>query len=333
MRRFLLSTAALTLVAVLCSLAPAEGATIDKLKLSEGYTELNTLTSPVLVGAGVAPLAFEPFAETFDRSERMFERRSGVFRGGLKAKLGPGVALGEILADTLRTEAERLGFRTGPGGWKVGGTIRELVFDNDVPSTWAMGVMLFYGHMVVDLEITSPAGAETSLQMALHSYSVQGGMNGFKSARDALATHLIQSAHEILVRLNRSHFGAPPHPEVTAWLEELTTGAGDDEEPLIYRIGLSGSAAAVSGLLAEVQSEPDEGPRMHLIEALAHIGSEEAIPALARRYGEEDDDCRWATLKAMAYIGSEEALAVVREQGLNDAEAYYRKVAQRILGP
>ena len=86
-------------------------------------------------------------------------------------------------------------------------------------------------------------------------------------------------------------------------------------------------------LLAEVQSEPDEGPRMHLIEALAHIGREEAIPILAQRYGSEDDDCRWATLKAMAYIGSEEALAVVREQGLSDAEPYYRKVAQRILGP
>jgi hypothetical protein len=333
MRRFPLSTAAVALVIALCSLAPAEGRSIDKLKLSEGYTELNTLTSPVLVGAEVAPLEFQPFAEGFDRSERMFQRRSGAMRGGVKAKLGPGVVLGEILADSLGTEAERLGFRTGPGGWKVGGTIRELVFESDAPSTWAMGVLVFYGHMVVELEITSPDGKETSLPMALYSYSVQGGMNVFKSARDALATHSIQSAHEILVRLNRTHFGAPPHPEVAAWVEELTTGARKDAEPLIYRIGLSGSADAVNDLLAEVEREPDEGLRAHLIEALAHIASEESIPTLARRYGEEDDDCRWATLKAMAYIGSEEALAVVREQGLNDAETYYRKVAQRILGP
>lgn len=325
-----IGTLALALFAI--AAPPAHGRSIKKLELAEGYTEVNTLSAPVLDGSGVAPLAFSELDETFDRGEPMFRRRSGVMRGGLKAKLGPAVRPGALLAACLRTEASRMGLRVGEGGWRIGGTIRELRFDNDVPSVWAMGAMLFYGSMVVDLEITDPEGQRSTTTLRLHSYSVQGGMNGFKSARDAVATHLIESAQEIVARLNRSHLHAPPHPDVASWTTLLRGRNIEDQEALVHSVGLSGSPEAVPILLRLLSSETDEGRRSHVINALAAIGSPEAVPVLDQRYATEDDDCRWYSLKALDYIGTEEAREVIRRRGLIDPEAYYRAVAKRILG-
>lgn len=309
----------------------AEARAINKLKLSEGYTEVNTLEGPVLEGSGVGPIAFSEFAETFDRGERMFRRRSGFMRGGLKAKLGPAVRPGALLASCLESEAERMGLPVGEGGWRIGGTITELYFDNDLPSTWAMGVLLFYGSLTVDLEINSPEGQVSSTTLRLHHYSVQGGMNALKSARDALATLLIEGAQEIVVHLNRAHFHAPPHADVASKVDRLREAGLLDQEGLIHAVGLSGSADAVAALAELLRSEKDEGRRFHAINALANIASPDAIPVLGERYSTEDDDCRWATLKAMAYIGTDAALEVVRKEGLADREPYYRSVAEKIL--
>ena len=104
-----------------------------------------------------------------------------------------------------------------------------------------------------------------------------------------------------------------------------------DPENHLLRIGLSGYAPGVPLLLEILDQEKDESDRVHVINALANIGSSEAIDGLAGRYGQEDEDCRYFTLKAMSYIGSSEANEFVAKDGVHDKKLACRVLAQRAL--
>jgi len=318
------------LAIVLLFAIPADAKTIKKLEVSEGYVDENTLPGPVVDGTSVR-LSVGTFTESFDR-DGVFQRRSGFWRGGLKAKLGPEVEPGTILSDLLRTEAESMGFGVGDGGWKIEGDVRALYLDNDLPSTWAMGVLLFYGYLEADVRVTSPGGETASRTFGLHSYTVQGGMNGLKSARDALAMQLIEGAREILVKLNAEYFHAPPSTAIADYLATLREKGTRDRDTLLLAVGLSGSEEAAPVLLDLLSKTEDEGDRYNIVNALAELAPADVVGSLAARYDDEEDDPRWATLKAMAYIGTDEATAVVREKGLNDKEEYFQALSRRILG-
>ena len=94
------------------SVQPAQARTVDKLKVSEGYDDRNTITSPIFDGTDLPPLSIGEFTESFDREARMFQRRKGMMRGGLNSKLGPKVQPAEIFAELLRTEAGKMGCRS-----------------------------------------------------------------------------------------------------------------------------------------------------------------------------------------------------------------------------
>jgi hypothetical protein len=312
------------------SVQPAQARTVDKLKVSEGYDDRNTITSPIFDGTDLPPLSIGEFTESFDREARVFQRRKGLMRGGLNSKLGPKVQPAEIFAELLRTEADKMGLPVGDGGWVLSGNVRKILLENDVPSTWAMGVMLFYGTFELDLRLTSPDGEQTELSLTLYSYSVQGGLNGLKSARDAMSELLIEGAQETLSYLNRERFKAPPHASMADRIASLEQGK-DEDGNISHIAGLSGYTAAIPMMLERLAVDDTEFGRSRMINAMARLRSPEVIQVLQSRYGKEDDDCRWYTLKAMAYIGTDEALNVVREKGPGDEEEYFRQFANRIL--
>ena len=329
-RSWILITGLMVLTTWSVSVQPAQARTVDKLKISEGYNDSNTITSPIFDGAGLQSLSIGAFTESFDREARVFQRRKGLMRGGLNSKLGPKVQPAGIFAELLRTEAGKMGLPVGDGGWVLSGNVRKILLENDVPSAWGMGVMLFYGTFELDLQLTSPDGEKIELSLTLYSYSVQGGLNALKSARDAMSELLIEGAQETLSYLNRGHFKAPPHSAMAARMMSLKE-SGDEDGSISHAVGLSGYTAAIPALLERLPSDDTEFGRSRIINAMARLRSPDVIKVLQSRYGKEDDDCRWYTLKAMAYIGTDEALNVVREKGPGDEEEYFQQFANRIL--
>jgi HEAT repeat protein len=104
-----------------------------------------------------------------------------------------------------------------------------------------------------------------------------------------------------------------------------------DPENQLLRFGLSGNSPGVSLLLGILDQEKDESDRVHVINALANIGSSEAVDVLAERYGNEDEDCRYFTLKAMSYIGSSEAMEFVAREGVHDNKLACKVLAQKAM--
>jgi hypothetical protein len=133
-------------------------------------------------------------------------------------------------------------------------------------------------------------------------------------------------------RLNRDLFRAPPRPDIDDRIGLLRGSGVEGHSSDLHAVGLSGSAAAVEPLLTLLPKDADENRRSAIIDALARLGSPDAVPLLASRYNTEDEDCRWYTLKAMDYIGGPAALALVKERGIKDKDGGPRRLAQRIAG-
>jgi HEAT repeat protein len=145
----------------------------------------------------------------------------------------------------------------------------------------------------------------------------------------ALKKLIVLGSQQILARLNREVFKAPPLAAVEQKAGSLRKVTEQDTD--LHMVGLSGSGAAVAPLLALLEKEKDENGRTAIVFALADIGSAEVVPALAKRYATEDEDVRYATLLVMDAVGTDEALALVGTQGTKDKDMAVKRLAERIV--
>lgn len=141
---------------------------------------------------------------------------------------------------------------------------------------------------------------------------------------------LIDSAQEIVARLNRDFFQAPAHPGIKLRADVLSASALDDREAELRMVGRSGSREAVPVLLALLAREKGEGNRVYVLDTLANLGAADAVQPLAQRYAGEDEDCRFFIFKAWDYIGGEEAPSLIVRNGPKDEDKACRSLAARL---
>jgi hypothetical protein len=249
-------------------------------------------------------------------------------------KLAPSVNLASLFQEALRSETAAMGLTVtdaspAPNGWRVSGTLHEIV-EEIRPSGGGFGPLLFFGYVDVELVVAGSGGGEKTMRLQFYNMSqiYNAGYGVRDEAREALAQLLVESAQETIARLNRAVFHAPPHPSVAERVGQLQGDIEDQERELLL-IGLSGSTAAVPHLLELLESERDEGDRTDILNALANIGSPEALDVLSRRYRKEDEDCRFFTLKAMDYIDDPAAREFLETQGVKDKNLPCRVLAHR----
>jgi hypothetical protein len=328
MKRLALATA----VVLAACVAALSAATIQQIRLAEGYDDVNRIGSPVYENAGLA-VDINVTAD-YDRKPK-FVRRTG---GRLPATRGPeydlnaSVDLAALLTESLRSEAAAMGLSAAGGSgstWRVTGSISDIYLES---RQVYMGATLFYGYMELGLKIQSPSGESHTRRLRMHNYS--GGYNAGMGRRDEAegsAAHLlVEGAQEMLARLNREFFKAPPHRDMTAKLARLQTAGVKGNFNDLRMVGLSGLSTAATPLIALLAKEKEESGRAAIVDALAHLGSPEAVAALSTRYATEDEDVRWYTLKAMDAIGGEAAEQVVKTSGMNDEDAGPKRLAQRV---
>lgn len=310
---------------------------LEELHLADGRTEDNRMYSPVYDTADVGAVSFGEirYASGGDRFVvyRMTETLltpSPKYKTP-RYKLAPSIDMGALVGEALRSEAADMGFSEGTdgGGWKVSGEVHDLVVEIR-QSGGGFGPLLFYGYMEIELQVEDASGNSSSERMKTYnmSHHYNAGFGTQDEAREAMALFLIESAQDVVARLNRKIFKAPPHSRVADTLRRLQPNGDDMENPLRV-VGLSGSLEAVPKLLEMLEQEQDEGDRVEIINALAVIGSEDAFEALSRRYRGEDKDCRVFTLKAMDYLGTDEARAFIEKNGRHDGHLPCRVIARR----
>jgi hypothetical protein len=312
-------------VVVVCAAA------IQEIKLADGYDPNNRIVTPLYESPGVS---VELAVTGTVQPKTKFVRRTG---GRLPATRGPEydldakVNLGALLTEALRTEALAMGLnRAGSSErqWRVSGTIKDIFLES---RQIYMGATLFYGYLDLELAVTNPGGESRTVRMRVHNYS--GGYNAGFGRRDEAesgAAHLlVEGAQEILAQLNREFFKVRPNAGMSDKLTGLQAGPKEKLGDL-RMVGLSGLPAAVPSLLGWLAKEQDENLRSALVDALALLGSSDAVATLSARYATEDEDVRWYTLKAMDYIGGEEANRVINGSGMKDKDAAPKRLARRI---
>ena len=324
----------LILVGTFVCVAPALLAFSDikDLKLADGHDNVNKIAAP-LFDAGAIALNFSTDA-TFDRSAKIVRRMSSsMFTRGPEYTLDKGVDIAKLFNEALGSESVAMGFKAGTGadGWKMSSTIKDIYMESrQIP----YGPTLFYGYMDVAVQVTPPRGTAQSKRLRFHNYfgAYNAGLGRKDEASEALAHLLVESAQEMTARLNRESFHAPTHRDVAAHLKTIESGVTGHENDL-HLVGLSNSAGAVPVLIAAIPKDTSESRRAAMIDALARLGSADAVKFLAGRYAAEDEDCRWYSLKAMDYIGGTEALALVKDLGAKDKDGGPKRLADRILSP
>jgi hypothetical protein len=313
------------------SVAVVSAATIAAIQLADGADRNNRIDAPVYRNPG---LAVEVTVTGTARPKTKFVRRTGgrlPATRGPEYDLDPSVNIGVLLTDALRSEAAAMGL-TSPGNsqrWQVTGTITDVYLES---RQVYMGATLFYGYLEVALAVNGPDGSNRTVGMRLHNYS--GGYNAGLGRRDEAAESaarlLVEGAQEILARLNRDFFKAPPSDGIGAILAGLRTGSVEEKVGDLRKVGLSGLVAAAPALLELLQKEPEEKARAAIVDALALLGSADAVAPLSARYKIEDEDVRWYTLKAMDYIGGADAERLVKTAGLKDDDNGPKRLAARI---
>jgi hypothetical protein len=324
------------LLAAICMVTCAtviSAATMKQIRLTEGHEGDNAITAPVYDNSGLPSVEIAMTA-SYDRKPNFVRRTGGRLPAtrGPEYDLDPKVDLTALLTEALHNEALAMGLtRAGASGpaWHVTGTLKDIYLES---RQVYMGATLFYGYMDVDLQIKNPAGESQAKRLSLHNY--YGGYNagfGRKDEAESGAAHLlVEGAQEILARLNHDIFKAPPHRDMSAKIERLQASGVKGHLGDLRMVSLSGLPAAVPTLLAMVPKEKDENLRSATIDALAQLGSSDAVAVLSGRYATEDEDCRWYTLKAMDYIGGPEAERLVNTLGLRDKDTGPKRLAARI---
>ncbi len=307
-------------------------ATLQRVSLPAGLEDDNSLKAKVLDASGVSALSITTFSETFDRNLDICRGVHRAFVGGPSFKLGKDVNFGMLFAEALKSEAPKMGFTLGSGGWTIGGALKEIYAETSQKTGY--GALRFWGFLVVELDLTPPGAPAQKLRFRLHNYYQVGTFMNFSSKlpeETALARLMVDGAQELLGRLNRRFFRAPPDPSIAEMIAQMERLGSKAPESLIHAIGVSGSPEAVPVIQKRLSAEKDENARALLINALGRIGTPDLVPVLTAGYAADMEDGRWYILKAMDYIGTPEALAVIKEKGLRDEQAFNRDLAKRIV--
>jgi hypothetical protein len=321
-----------TIVGLATCVAALSAATLQQIRLTEGHDDVNRLTSPVYENPGLSVNV--AVTANYDLKPKFVRRTGGRLPAtrGPEYDLNPTVDVAALLTEALRSEAAAMGLHrpdAAGSAWQVTGSIRDVYLES---RQVYMGATLFYGYMDLDLQVRSPGGESHPRRLRVHNYS--GGYNAGIGRRDeaeaSAARLLVEGAQEILARLNRDFFKAPPHPDVSGKLSRLQASGVSRNLADLRAIGLSGLPAAAPALLDLIPNEKDESARAAIVDALGHLGSRAAVATLSGRYATEDEDVRWHTLKAMDAIGGTEADLVVNSAGLNDEDAGPKRLAQRV---
>jgi len=324
----------LSVIVILTHVAVHAIGTIKEIRLADGYDDVNRISSPLFDTSTAQPLniAIRP---AYDRGAKIVRKgATNMFTKGPEYNLDKAVDLASLFTEALRAEAGSMGFRlssTSDAGWLVDGTIKDVYLESkQIP----YGATLFYGYMDVEVQVRNASGEAQTRRMRFHNYfgGYNAGLGRKDEAAEALAHLLVESAQEAVSRLNRDFFKTAPRSDVDTKVSQLQASGVESRGNDLHLVGLSGSAAATQVLLTLLPKEVAENRRSALIDALARLGSPDAVPLLASRYVEEDEDCRWYTLKAMDYIGGQAALALVKDQGMKDKDGGPRRLAQRIAG-
>jgi hypothetical protein len=327
----------LTIFLALACAAPAAGATIERVRLANGSDENNRIGSAIYDTARVAPLKIGSFQAGYDRDRNIVQGYGGVFTRGPSYTLNKAVDLAALLEEALGSEARAMGFRATEGdaatsaAWELSGTLKDIYVETHQMSGY--GAVLMYGYMDVEARLRGADGKTVTRRLKSHVFfqRVDTSYGRKDEAEAGLAHLLIEGAQEMLARLNREFFKAPPHRRIDSLITELAASGAGNRDNEIRIIGLAGSPTAVPVLLGLIKRDEDEDRRSVMINALASLGSAEAIAPLSARFGDEDDDCKWYSLKTMDYIGSEDALVLVKNKGLRDEDETCQRLAKRIL--
>lgn len=318
---------------LVAAVAVVSAATIKNIKLADAYDESNRVVTPVYQNPGIT-IDFAVTGTVKPRTK--FVRRApggGLFTPrGPEYDLDPGVNVGTLLTNALRSEAAAMGLiaaGTSERQWRVTGAIRDVYLES---RQIYMGATLFYGYLDVELAVSGPGAESRTVTLRAHNYS--GGYNAGLGRRDeaesAAAQVFVEGAQEILARLNRDFFKAPPSQSMSAALAGLQSGEVKDKLGDLRMVGLSGVPGAAPVLLGVLQGAADESTRAAIVDSLGMLGATEAVAILAARYPAEDEDVRWYTLKAMDYIGGPDAQRLVTTAGLKDDDGGPRRLAEKI---
>lgn len=304
---------------------------VESFRLEDGRSDRNRISSPVWDTANVGPVAIDRITWKPEADYRLVRR---LHRRHPQYTISPSLDLGTQLAIALQNEGAALGLRMstpGAAGWTIEGEIQDLYFEG-VPVIY--GPNLFYGFLDVALTVRRGEGEPRTVRYRSHNMYARfnGGFGLQDEVAEVTAHFLIDSAQEMLARLNRDFFQAPALPVFRLEAQALTSGAPLDERKTeLRRIGLSGSPDTLPILLDLLAREKDEGHRLYVLDALANLGRTDAVRPLAERYDKEDEDCRYFTLKAWDYIGGDEARALIRQKGLKDQDRPAQSLASRAM--
>src|SRR5688572_3387639 len=134
------------------------------------------------------------FGHEFDYTKLIVDDFGG---SGSKDFLARNVDLGALFGSELGRQARELGLLTGPGGWKVSGIVEDLFLKNKEMS---VGPLLFYGHLDLRLDVTSPAGEVTSTRFGIHPTTARfnAGFGAKDENMEAMAEVIIEAAQDAL---------------------------------------------------------------------------------------------------------------------------------------
>ncbi|MDY7094584.1 MAG: HEAT repeat domain-containing protein [Acidobacteriota bacterium] len=321
---------ALTFVLLVGIALPVQAAKpLAEVNLELGRTETNRITAPVFDTAQAPSVRFEPLQVDFDTSGLVVRRLvKRVPQNTLPANLD----VGQLLTDGLTWEGRSMGLGRAEGDspdWTVSGRIDDLFLaTRPIP----FGPILYYTHLHVTLTVEGEGVKET---VPLRVHNIIARFNGGMGARDenteAFNIFMVEASQELIARLNRRFFQAPPNPALEASIAGLSPTLVGERESELRRIGLSGSPEAIQPLLELLRQLPDENHRVHVVEALTWLGAEEAVPVLIERYKEEDEDVRYYTLKLVDALGGDEVEEFLKTRARFDPDRACREFANQLM--
>jgi len=317
---------------VIASSVVLSAATIKEIKLADAYDDVNTLKTPVVDNAG-RPGVVITLTAAYDRRAKFVRRTGSFMTKGPEYDLDQKVDVAALLNESFLKEAAAMGLAPSPAQapWRISGTLQQAYLES---RQVYMGATLFYGFLEVNLQITDPAGQTSARRMRTHSYSgaYNAGLGRRDEAEASAARLIVEGAQEMMARLNRDLFKAPPHASMKALLDRVRSAGVEKGAADLWAVGLSGLPEAGPALIGMLPDEPREFLRARLINALGVLGARDAVAVLGGRYAAEDEDPRFYTLKALDYIGGPDAEQVINTSGAKDEDGGPRRLAGRIAG-
>jgi len=306
----------------------AFGGTIETLDL--GLAREETIVAGTVWQADPAlRVEIGAFGHRFDYTKLIVDDFGG---SGSKDYLARGVDVGALFGEELGRQARELGLVTGSGGWKVTGIVEDLYLKNREVS---FGPLLFFGHVDLALEVTSPAGEVTTVRYRMHPTT--GRFNAGFGAKDenmeAIAQVIIESAQDAIARLNRQFFRQPANGRAADKIADVRRAGREPDENDLRWLGLSGAPEAVEPLLAVARGAANETTRAEAIEALGLLGAKDAVAELRKSFArEKDEDVRYALLAVTPELDPENGLAWVTANGPKDKKKECQHLALRLMG-